>query len=130
MKMILTLLALSSSIILAGCEKAPETVENAPTGNAVVGIVPPRGAPRTSYCQLNGNELVLTFFNSGQIPAQGTVNVTVDFGVSNASLPMPVIQPGTSVDMNFSIPNGCFSPDCSFNIKWSNQPPVSGRCIG
>ena len=132
MKILLTALAISSFIILSGCSglDAPNNAGLAPVSNPIIGIVPPRGSPRTSYCKLNGNELVVTFANSGEIPSSGSVNVTVDFGVGSAVLPMPGIQPGGSVDINFPIPNGCFSPDCSFSIKWSNQPPVSGICIG
>jgi len=133
--MLLTVLAISSFIILSpGCGvrgAAPANAGMTSMGNPIIGIVPSRGAPSVGYCKRNGDELVVTFANSGELPSSGTVNVTVDFSPGNdVVLPMPSIQPGTSVDMNFPIPYGCFDPDCSFSIKWSNQPPVSGICIG
>ncbi len=131
-----TLFLISISIFsLVSCSGEVELpnppTKNAPTDNPIIGIVPSRGAPRTDYCKINGNDLVITFANSGGIASSSGTGVTVTFGsVPIGPQIMPAIQPGASVDMNFQIPNGCFSSDCSFSIQWSNQPIVSGICIG
>lgn len=114
--------------------QAPSTRGIAPTGNTpVVGIRPPVGSGPNRYCQLDDNVLSVRFANSGGVAARAGTNVTVTFqGSSPTSVSgrMPAIPPGGVVDMAFPVPRDCFASDCRFTIQWSNQPPVSGICIG
>ena len=98
---------------------------------AVVGIVPKRGSSRNSYCKLspNGSELIVRFANSGDLSST-PIGVSVTFGSRLVHKQIPVIPKGQSRNIKFTIPRGCFNSDCRFKIKWSNQPPVHGVCIG
>jgi hypothetical protein len=102
-------------------------------GNPVVGIVPPRGSAPHEYCRREDGFLSVVFTNTGSLQSPGNVNVNVTFATDpeqTVTVPMPPIPAGGTVEMSFEIPPGCFSPDCSFTIQWSNQPEVGGLCIG
>ncbi len=103
-------------------------------GNAVIGIVPSHGSEAAAYCLINDNKLSIVFRNTGERPSSDrTTTVKVEFSTGSANTIktklMPSIPPGGIIEMIFDVPIECFNPDCTFSIKWSNQPVVIGRCI-
>ena len=93
-----------------------------------------------SFCKRRDGILIVTVRNQGSAPAGASVT-RVDFG-SHGSVdkPTPPLLPGASVDLDFTIPVGCFDPDCEFRIivdatnavLESNETNniASGVCIG
>ncbi len=99
---------------------------------AVVGIVPPFGSLPHEYCRFDNQNLSIVFHNSGDAPSPGDVPVAITFSGVNQTITRqrPEIPPGGTVEMIYSVPVGCFNPDCGFRIAWSNQPSVAGHCVG
>lgn len=103
---------------------------------------------KAGYCDRVGNQLVVTVQNASSAPAACTI-VTVEFFTTNGTLTVekevsPISAFG-SVSVNIDVPNGCFSPDCSFRITVNSKGcggsprilesrrsnnTVSGVCIG
>ena len=78
--------------------------------------------------------------NQGAGPA-GPSTTQVDFGqFGKFTQPTPALAPGASTQLFFTIPGGCFQPDCSFRITVDVTSQVtetneannfaSGSCIG
>ena len=78
--------------------------------------------------------------NQGDAPA-GSSHVKVSFGQYGEFIkPVPALAVGETVTVLFSIPTGCFNPDCGFEItvdaldevKESNELNNSqfGNCLG
>jgi hypothetical protein len=105
-------------------------------------LVPvPDPQPGVGFCRRDerGN-LIVTVSNQGTSGAGPSVT-TVDFGsFGTVSMPTPPLAPGASVDLLFSIPSGCFNPDCEFRIIVDANNQVvesneannfaSGTCMG
>lgn len=92
------------------------------------------------FCKLKDDCLIVTVRNQGGSGA-GPSTTRVDFGNFGVTeLPTPPLAPGASVDLCFTIPRGCFNPDCDFritvdvydNVAESNESNnyAQGTCIG
>jgi hypothetical protein len=93
-----------------------------------------------NFCRGNNSKLTVTVKNQGTAPSGPSIT-TVDFGASgSATQPTPPLAPGASVDLQFTIPPGCFHPDCGFKITVDSNGQVdesnevnntaNGACIG
>jgi hypothetical protein len=93
-----------------------------------------------NFCRRREGGLIVTVRNQGSAPAGPSVT-RVDFGAhGTVDMPTPGLGPGASVDLTFSIPFGCFDPDCEFRITVDANNSVaesdegnntaSGVCIG
>lgn len=102
----------------------------------------PLGTGPLAFCRIeqNGQVLRVTVKNQGNGNA-GASKTTVIFGSQPVVLDTPPIPAGGSVDLLFTIPPGCFVPDCSFRItvdsdnqvnEFSNEGnnSVGGGCLG
>jgi hypothetical protein len=96
--------------------------------------------PELGFCRRKDGNLLVTVRNQGAGPA-GPSMTQVDFlRHGTFSLPTGALGPGTSTDILFPIPVGCFDPDCEFRItvdvldavaesnEGNNQ--ASGVCLG
>ncbi len=92
------------------------------------------------FCKLEDNYLIVTVRNQGTAGAGPSVT-EVDFGIHGKVVrPTSALAPGASVDLKFSIPSGCFDPDCDFRITVDANNEVvesdkgnnfaSGTCLG
>lgn len=139
MKFYPKLVAIVGILTITACSGAPDPIVNPSPGpatgpsNPVIGIFPSNGSPN-DYCNISGDKLFVNFTNTGDIESKGGTMVTVTFQTQPPTLPVPgeipALPPGGIGGPNFTIPNSCFTADCSFTIKWSNQPVVKGKCIG
>ncbi len=69
-----------------------------------------------SFCRRKDATLTVTVKNQGASVA-GPSATEVDFlTFGKVSMPTPSLAPGTSVDLLFAIPPGCFDPNCEFRI--------------
>jgi len=88
-----------------------------------------------NYCRLDDRGFIMRFQNSGTLESseiQGKITFN-DFAPIPFEIPkIPANMGGINgfKEVIITIPNGCFSSDCHFFIQWSNQPAVSGVCIG
>ena len=113
-----------------------------------IGDVPPGGVPDLipvpdaagNFCKRSGSKLTVTVKNQGT-GAAGPSTTRVDFGSFGVQdQPTPALAPGASVDLTFTIPTGCFDPNCEFRIvvdfggavTESNEANnfASGTCLG
>lgn len=86
-----------------------------------------------------GQDLRVHIKNQGDAPA-GSSDVLVDWGFANTIYPVPAIEVGETVTILFPIPQGCFNPDCGFEIIVDYNDDVDesnelnnsqiGNCIG
>ena len=125
------LIALTTVLLISGCASGPVD----PGPNPVITILPPasENPPRVAYCKRDGDNLNVQFKNIGGLATTGSVDVTVTFSTSPPTATTRTRGPlivGEVATLPYPIPLGCFSPDCRFKIKWSNQPEVAGICIG
>jgi hypothetical protein len=103
--------------------------------------VPQSGIPGpVGFCRIEQGKLVVTIKNQGKRDAPSTTTrVSFSSGQSSAQK-TPPIPAGGSVDVRFSIPSGCFSPDCGFTIEADSKKQVKesdeanntafGSCLG
>ena len=114
----------------------PQATSNWQENEAIVGISPAAGSPPTAFCRRNESELNVRFENTGGRPFEGDMTVTVTFQgyqpVQQKIGYIPAAHENSNgiINIPFTIPQGCFNPDCEFEIQWSNHPAVSGICIG
>lgn len=122
-------LPFAAILALSGCVTVTEVPAEIPSLKLV-----PDGAAATTYCQRRTsgalNVIDVTFENAGTADYLGGDPVSVRFGQAVSSGTIPAIAMGDSATLAFPIPAACFDPDCEFVIKWSNQPEVSGLCVG
>jgi hypothetical protein len=92
------------------------------------------------FCRIRDGKLIVTVRNQGCGDA-GPSTTRVDFAIgAPVSQPTPALAAGASVDLLFTIPAGCFRPDCGFRITVDSNSVVdesneanntaSGVCIG
>jgi hypothetical protein len=92
------------------------------------------------FCIRNENQLSVTVRNQGTAAA-GASTTEVNFGTfGKSTMPTPALAPGASTTLVFTIPAGCFDPNCEFQITVdvSGQVPESneannvakGVCLG
>jgi hypothetical protein len=74
-----------------------------------------------SFCRRNSSgRLVVTVRNQGP-DAVGASTTEVDFGdFGSLSKATPGLAAGASVNLTFTMPDGCFNPDCDFTISVDN----------
>lgn len=96
---------------------------------------------RGFFCKLTPDgRLIVTVKNQGP-GAAGPFSTEVDFFTfGKFSVPTGALGPGDSTDLIFTIPNGCFNPDCDFKISVDvlfqvpetneGNNTASGVCIG
>jgi hypothetical protein len=102
----------------------------------------PLGTDPLAFCRMeqDPNLLRVTVKNQGNGNAAAS-KTTVSFGTGPVTVDTPPIPAGGSVDLLFSVPANCFSPDCSFRItvdsdnqvnEFNNEGnnSVNGGCIG
>jgi hypothetical protein len=100
----------------------------------------PDPRPGVGFCRLKDGGLLVTVKNQGSAPAQAST-VEVDFGsYGQFSKQAPTLAPNASTDLLFTIPRGCYNPDCDFKIRVDalDEVPessegnndVTGVCIG
>jgi hypothetical protein len=104
-------------------------------------LVPTPDRETGSFCRRDEqNNLIVTICNHGTAAA-GPSHTTVDSGSHGSfTLATPPLGVGACVDLKFPIPQGCFSPDCSFRIIADSADEVaesdeannvvSGTCVG
>ena len=96
--------------------------------------------PRLGFCRRQGMKLTVTVKNQGSSDAGPSIT-KVDFGAfGTATQPTPALAAGASIDLVFTIPAGCFDPDCNFRITVDSNGQVdesnegnnnaSGTCVG
>lgn len=96
-------------------------IAQAPGQPDLVPVNPKPDAGKLGFCRRDptGGKLVVTVRNQGVAPA-GTSHTTVNFftggTVSPVTVNTPMIPAGNSVDVAATIPSGCFTPDCGFQI--------------
>jgi hypothetical protein len=93
-----------------------------------------------SFCRRRDMTLTVTVRNQGAGPAGPSVTEVDFLAFGRVSLPTPPLGPGTSVDLLFPIPPGCFDPNCEFRITVDANNQVveadegnnsaSGVCVG
>jgi hypothetical protein len=121
-------------LCLAGC--SPEQPEVDPGTNPVITILPQPGENPSpaDYCKRDGSKLNVEFKNIGGLASDGYMDVTVEFATSSGQQPVTrtlrPLSPDQTATLSYPIPSDCFSPDCSFGIKWSDQPAIEGVCPG
>lgn len=102
----------------------------------------PAGTGPLAFCRLeqNGTLLRVTVKNQGNGNA-GASKTTVVFNNQPVTLDTPPVPAGGPVDLLFSVPANCFSPDCSFRITVDSENQVDefssevnntvgGGCLG
>lgn len=103
----------------------------------------PLGKDPIAFCRIeqNGTLLRVTVRNQGNGNA-GASKTTVFFGNGPViTLDTPPVAAGGSVDLLFTVPANCFSPDCSFRITVDSENQVNefanegnnsvgGGCLG
>lgn len=116
-------------LVLSGCV----TVTEVPAKIASVKLVPENGLA-TDYCKRRTqgalNVVDITFANTGTAAYAGGDPVSVRYERSVSRGTIPAIGVGDTVTLAFPLPASCFDPNCDFVITYSNQPPVSGTCLG
>ena len=96
--------------------------------------------PKLGFCRRQGMKLTVTVRNQGSSDAGPSIT-RVDFGAfGTATQPTPALAAGASTDLVFTIPAGCFDPDCDFRITVDSNGQVdesnegnnnaSGTCVG
>lgn len=102
----------------------------------------PFGTDPFAFCRMeqSGKLLRVSVKNQGNGNAAAS-KTTVFFGTGPVTVDTPPIPAGGSVDILFTVPANCFSPDCSFRItvdsdnqvnEFNNEGnnSVNGGCIG
>lgn len=69
-----------------------------------------------SFCKRKDLTLTVTVKNQGTSGAGPSITEVDFFAFGKVAMPTPPLGPGTSVDLFFPIPPGCFNPDCEFRI--------------
>jgi len=107
-------------------------------------LIPANPTGMFGYCNVDdSNNLVVYVKNQGDADASASL-VKVQFGLASGSqefsAPVGPILAGETKPVSFTIPSGCFSPDCVFTItvdsgegiSESNElnNSVNGICIG
>ena len=94
-----------------------------------------------SFCKTDDNHrLMVTVKNQGNADAAASTT-TVEFNPGGSvSIATPAIPAGGTVDLSFTIPSGCFNPDCDFTITVDSKNDINesnegnnsakGICIG
>jgi hypothetical protein len=80
--------------------------------------------PRIGFCRRRDSELTVTVQNQGTAGAGPSIT-TVDFAASGTvSQQTRSLGAGASIDLVFTIPAGCFRPDCHFRITADSSDQV------
>ena len=139
MNLLTKLLAIAGILALTSCSGPPPPKVTpvdpvAVDPKPIIKIFPSNGS-RTDYCNISGDRLFVNFTNSGNETSPADILVTVTFPADDPNPPtvetvlMPALPPNSVGGPNFPVPDRCFTSDCPFTIKWSNQE-VKGKCIG
>ena len=101
---------------------------------------PDSGSPQSSFCKRNQGNLVVTVKSVGPATAPlAPFYVSVEFKPGGAfEKQVERLIPGSSADVQFAIPPGCFNPDCKFTIVVDSRKNIresdksnnvaNGRC--
>ena len=96
-------------------------IAQAPGQPDLVPVNPKPDAGKFGFCRRDptGSKLLITVRNQGVAPA-GASHTTVNFVTGGTVSPVTVITPmilaGSSADVAATIPSGCFTPNCAFQI--------------
>jgi hypothetical protein len=101
---------------------------------------PDSGSPQAPFCKRNQGNLVVTAKSVGPATAPlAPFYVKVEFKPGGAfEKQVDCVIPGSTADVQFAIPPGCFNPDCNFTITVDSRNNIresdksnnvaNGRC--
>jgi len=101
---------------------------------------PDSGSPQSPFCKRNQGNLVVTVKSVGPATAPlAPFYVRVEFKPGGAfEKQVDRMIPGSTADVQFAIPPGCFNPDCHFTITVDSRNNIresdksnnvaNGRC--
>jgi CARDB len=87
---------------------------------------PDPGPPQSSFCKRAQGNLVVTVRSVGPASAPlAPFYVKVEFKPGGAfEKPVERLVPGSTADVQFAIPPGCFTPDCHFTITVDSRKNI------
>jgi hypothetical protein len=114
-----------------------------PVGGSGKPDLVPMSPPNSLYfCKSDGGQLKPTVrvFNQGNAYAPASITTVSFYSFGQRSVPTVGILAGKYVDLVIDPPNGCFDPDCVFNITVGGNHSLDesnygnnsafGQCIG